>query len=205
MIETSGFQSRGGAATYAFDPARGPLLTEKYWGFTIRNTTRLTLWIGLTQFISLLVGAGFLAAALGLWFAQAGILPQESIVLRGLLSVFFVMLGAILISYANRGTASELQFDQNLGEVREVVHNRAGKPTLVSNCGFDALNGLAVDRRKGRADRVDLILRHQSVGSDMLVASGTEAQIGVLFGRLERELLCRHGNSFGLDAGDKSQ
>ena len=65
MTDTSGFQARVLPATTGFDAVSGPLLTETYWGFTLRKTRQLPSWIVITQVISFLLGAAFIAAALG--------------------------------------------------------------------------------------------------------------------------------------------
>ena len=189
MTDTSGFQARVLPATTGFDAVSGPLLTETYWGFTLRKTRQLPSWIVITQVISFLLGAAFIAAALGFWFVPDGAFQSETWTLRAGLCTFFTGIGLVLVNYANRGVESELQSDHKLGEVREVLRNRSGKSVLVSHFGFDAFTGLVIDRSGGSEQRVRLILRHENGFNNFVVGEGTEAQIGVLYGRLDRDML----------------
>mgnify|MGYP000161706803 CR=1 FL=1 len=189
MTDTSGFPARVRPSTIAFDPASGPLLTEKHWGFTIRNTAQLSSWTLVSQIISFFLGAVFIAAALGIWASHDALFQSDPFQMRLGISFMSAAMGVLFIHFANKGTVSELQFDLHLGEVREVMQNRTGKMSLVAHFGLDAFAGLAIDRSAGNADQVQLIMRHNDGVNNIIVAQGTEAQIGALFGRLDRDLL----------------
>ncbi len=188
MTDTSGFQPRS-SETSAFDDFGGPTLTETYWGFTVRKTRQLPSWIVLSQVVSFVFGAAFFAAALGLWFVPDGAFQSETLMMRVGLCSIFAAVGAVLVNYANRGVDAELQFDRNLGEVREVLRNRRGTAVLVTHFGFDAFSSLVIDRSKGSSSAVRLILRHENGFNNFIVAEGTEAQIGALYARIDRDML----------------
>jgi len=189
MTDISGFQGRTVPVTQASDASSGPLLTETYWGFTVNSTVNVPILVNLFQGAAMVVGAAFAAATLGLCVLPTALIQVDSALMRMSVGIVFATLSYLLISYANHGVASELQFDQGLGEVREVLRHRSGRTALIAHYGFDAFTGISVDRSRGDPDKVDLVLRHQESSHNLIVATGSEAQIGVLFGRLERDLL----------------
>jgi len=194
MGYTAGFQGRTVPVSSAAEFPTAPLLTETYWGFVVENTAKTpVLLIGL-QAIAMVFGAGFAAATLGIWGVPSQAIQIDSFFMRVGLSVFFAATSYYLIRYANHGVASELQFDQGLGEVREVIKSRSGKSVLHAHYGFDAFVGMTTDRSSGNPSDVRLILQHQDESQNVLVATGNEAQIGRLYGRLERDLLRENGS-----------
>lgn len=198
MTDTSNFQARTvPLLSKPAAPAR-PLLTETYWGFTIKSTLSPSFLMSFKQGFAMIGGAGFAAITLGLWSQSAVVSDMASISMRLGLSVFAAMASYMLITYANRGTASELQFDCSLGELREVVRSRSGKSVLLAHYGFDAFSGLTIDRSSGDPADVKLVLQHQDPADNILVANSTESQIGEIYGRLERDMLRENGSrSFG--------
>ena len=194
MTDTAGFQGRTVPVASAADFPTAPILKETYWGFVVNSTAQIPVWVHLTQAISLIFGAGFAAATLGIWAVPSAALQIDSLLIRTGLSVFFVIAAYLLIMFANRGVASELQVDQGLGEVREVIRSRSGKSVLLSHYGFDAFVGMTIDRSAGDPQSVHLILRHQDESQNLLVATGSDAQIGLLYGRFERDLLRENGS-----------
>jgi len=194
MTDISGFQGRTVPVSQGFNDIADQLLTETYWGFTVKNTQRASSIVQLSQAVSVVMGAGFAAAALGLWIVPSVAFQTDSALIRAGASVFFVIFSFFFISYANRGTVSELQIDLSLGEVREVLRHRSGSSSLLAHYGFDAFTGLSIDRSSGSPLQVKLILHHQDEAHDLVVATGNEPQIGKLFGRLERDLLRSEGS-----------
>ena len=197
MTDISGFQGRTVPVSQVFTDGSDQLLTETYWGFTVKNTQRASSIVQLSQAVSVVIGAGFAAATLGLWIVPSVAFQTDSALIRAGASVFFVIFSYFFISYANRGTVSELQIDLSLGEVREVrevLRHRSGSSSLLAHYGFDAFTRLSIDRSSGSPLQVKLILHHQDEAHDLVVATGNEPQIGKLFGRLERDLLRSEGS-----------
>lgn len=170
-----------------FKTSSGPILTETYWGFTVRNTVNLSSWLILGQMVSFLFGAAFIAAAFGLWAVPSAIAHAETLSLRFGISCMFGALGYVLISFANQGRTVDLQFDLNLGEIRAVVPNRSGSSRLVSQYGFDAFDEMNISG--GTDGLVALTLQTSRGEGALVVAQGTEPQIGALYARLDRDLL----------------
>ena len=194
MTDTAGFQGRSVPVATAAEVPAAPLLSETYWGFVVKSTAITPAWLVGAQAISMVLGAGFAAATIGIWGIPSAAIQVDSFYMRVGLSVFFALSAYYFIAYANRGIASELQIDQGLGEVREVLVSRSGKSVLQAHFGFDAFVGMTVDRSAGDPTGIRLVLLHQDEAQNILVATGTEAQIGLLYGRLERDLLRQNGS-----------
>lgn len=187
MTDTSEFLSSSSAAADVFKTNTGPILTENYWGFTVRNTANVSSGVLLLQLAAYLFGAAFAAAALGLWAVPSAFLSLDAIGMRIGLSGLFATLSFLLIGYANQGRTVELQFDQNLGEIRAVMPLRGGASRLVAQYGFDSFGEMTITRCA--EDQVALTLKPTGHGALLVVAQGTEPQIGALYARLDRDLL----------------
>lgn len=171
---------------------------ETYWGYVVRCTEMDSAWVKLAQGMAWFAGIGLSIAALGLWMvpmtqAQTAILPMK-------LGATFVLSGiaVYLLWYASRGTHSELQIDTSLGEVREIVRNQAGRPTLLGRHGFDAIGGVVIDRAGHRHGRACLVLRYGNTAQFMPVAWGQERDLTALRNRMGHDMMLRAGASEGL-------
>lgn len=193
MTDISGFQTRTVQVNQVKNDVSEQLVSETYWGFTVKNTQRTSSIVQVSQAVSIVIGAGFGAATLGMLVVPSAAFQLDSMLIRIGASLFFAMASFFFISYGNRGTISELQIDRALGEVREVLKHRSGSSSLLAHYGFDSFTGLSVDRSSGDPEQIKLYLHHQDRAYDMFVATGSEYQIGHLFGRLERDLLTVKG------------
>tara|TARA_R110002051_G_scaffold14460_4_gene46829 strand:- start:3458 stop:4078 length:621 start_codon:yes stop_codon:yes gene_type:complete len=189
MTDTSVYHSENAKKKRSFNSDVGPLVQESYWGYSVQNTTNVPLFFHVFQGVAFFVGAAFLAAIAGLWIIPSAAFQSDSMTLRLGLSVFFGALAWFMITYANRAVATEVQVDCNLCEVREVLKNRVGKSTLVGQFGFDSFSGITIDRSSGDKDHVRLVLNSHDPVQHVLVATGSEARVGVLYGRMTRDLI----------------
>ncbi|MCO4848868.1 MAG: hypothetical protein KC448_12960 [Yoonia sp.] len=187
MTDTSGYHAPRIPSVDVFRSNSGPVLTETYWGFTVRNSLNVPTWGVLLQMTALLFGAAFAAAAFGLWAVPSSVIQSDTFGLRIGLSGFFAGMGFLLIGYAMQGRVVEFQFDQNLGEIREVMPNRSGTSRLVGQYGFDCFCDMAISQCG--AEKVALVLKQSGNGHALVIAQGTEPQIGALYARLDRDLL----------------
>jgi len=100
--------------------------------------------------------------------------------------------GGFFLWYASRGTQTEIHVDTRLAELREVVVNRAGRPTLLSRHGFDAVADVAFDpdgapdapRQTGA-----LVIRNEETSALVQVATGSFEALDRLRQRLGRDLM----------------
>ena len=189
MTDTSVYQPTAAKKTASFHPDTGPVVQENYWGYAVQNTSHVPVSFYVLQGVALFFGAALVAAVAGLWLVPSAALQSDSLILRLGLGVFFGGVAWLLIAYANRGVATEIQIDSNLCEIREVLKNRLGKSTLISQFGFESFSGMTIDRSGGDKACVRLILNSHDPAQHILVAAGSEARIGVLYGRMTRDLM----------------
>ena len=187
MTDISSFQATSIPNIDVFQANAGPVLTETYWGFTVRNTANVQTWVILLQFIAFLFGAAFFAAVFWLWALPSSIIQSDTIGMRVGLSAVFAVIGYLLINYANHGRVVEFQIDQSLGEIREVVRNRSGTSRLIGQYGFDAFCDMAIT--PCGPEKVALVLKQTGTANALVITQGTEPQIGTLYARLDRDLL----------------
>ena len=166
-------------------------IDETYWGYVVRGTDGVPMRVQIAQGMAWFTGICFAIAALGMWAIpmtqfQGEVLPMK-------LGTTIVMVGfaAYLLWFASRGTHSELQFDTRLGEVREIVRNQAGRPTLIGRYGFDAIGGVHIDRSATRHGQACLVLRQGNTAQFIPVAWAQERQLLGLRDRLGMDLMIR--------------
>ena len=82
MTDTSGYQAPSIPTVDVFQTNAGPVLTETYWGFSVRNTANFQAWVILLQLAAFLFGAAFFAAAFGLWAVPSSIMQSDTIGMR---------------------------------------------------------------------------------------------------------------------------
>lgn len=170
------------------------VVDDTYWGYVVRCTEAESIWVQIAQGAAWFAGICFAIAAVGLWAVPMTQLEAEILPMK--LGATFVLSGmaVYLLWFASRGTHSELQVDTSLGEVREIVRNQAGSPTLLGRHGFDAIGGVLIDRSTLRQGRACLVLRYGNTTQFMPVAWGTEDELKGLRDRMGHDLMIRPAN-----------
>jgi len=162
---------------------------ETYWGYIVHKADGPAMPTVILQGLSMFLGASFAAAALGLLLAPHLLTGSTDLMVRGGAAVLFGAIAAYLLWFASRGSQSEIQIDNSLGEVREVVRNRAGKPSLIGRYGFDSIGGVFLDRAGSKGTSAILMLRYRNTAQTLPVATGTETELSDLKDRLGRDLM----------------
>jgi len=175
-------------ASFGKEP-RAYSVDETYWGYIVQKGDGPATPTVILQGMSMFMGASFAAAALGLLLAPHLITGSTDIIMRSGASVLFGAIAAYLLWFASRGSQSEIQIDNTLGEVREVVRNRAGKPSLIGRYGFDSIGGVFLDRANAKGTRAVLMLRYRNTAQTLPVATGPESELVSLKDRLGRDLM----------------
>lgn len=158
-------------------------LQETYWGYAIVKLGPPPVSLIAMQSISLIGGAGCLAAAFALmWRAD-----HVDMIVRAPLAVVCTALGAMLLWYASRGIQSQIEIDTTRGEVREVARNRLGVSTVIASYGFDCIGSVFISRVAGR--RPVLSLRYRNTARRLDVACAEEVDLERLRDRLGRDLI----------------
>lgn len=181
---------RTGFDTPAIDMSHASMaLDETYWGYIIRDMRRSDSMLVAMQLAAGAMAAAFAVATIGLWAMPSMAFTGAAIMSKAILSAFFLGMAGVLAWYATRGCRSELQVDLRLGEVREVVRNRAGRATLIGRYGFDSIGGAFLDNAKSAKGTATLKIRYRNTTRTIEVARGPLARIEALRDRLGRDLL----------------
>ncbi len=162
---------------------------EIFWGYKIRSNLGAPLGLMLAQVISFFFGACLLTAAFGLFVMPSMMFSTDVGAMRIGVAVLFAGLAAYLLWFASRGTKSELHVDTSLGEIREVISNRAGRPSTVGVYGFDTIGGVFLEQAAREDGMMTLVLRYRNTAQTVPVAIGTEAQLMGLRDRLANDLM----------------
>lgn len=161
---------------------------DTYWGYKIRSGRGPSFGVALGQAASFFFGVCFLTAAIGILALPTLFFDGELGAMRIGSAALFGAMAAYLLWFASRGTRTEVHVDTSLGEVREVICNRAGRPTTVGSYGFDMIGGVMLEQDSAR-DTSQLVMQYQSSSQNVVVAEGTDAQLVSLRDRLAQDLL----------------
>jgi hypothetical protein len=171
------------------DSAREGFRTEEtHWGYIVRSTSETGHGLILAQSLSLLTGAALLAAAIGMWLIPGMMFGTDALMMRLFASIVFVAASALLLWYSSRGTISEIQIDNNRGEIREVIRNHTGKMSLLACYSFDSIGGVFLEPT-GSKDAASLVLRYRNSSEKVEVASGSQVELVSLRDRISRDVI----------------
>lgn len=187
-----GLQGRAQVLNAHRDKTMGFAVEDAYWGYVIRSTARTPLYQNFVQGVAFVLGLVLLLATLGLWLLPDSLLSGPVLGLKFGASTIASMAGWYFLWYASRGTRTEVHVDTRLAEVREVVTNRVGRPTLLSRHGFDAVAEVAIDidEAAGPSRRpACLVIRNEETSALVRVASGSREALDRLRQKLGRDLM----------------
>ncbi len=182
------FNASAGALQGEFARMSSFSVEDTYWGYIIRSGRGPSVGVMLAQAASFFFGACFLTASLGILLLPTLIFDGDLGVMRMAAAVLFGAVAAYLLWFASRGTQAEVHVDTSVGEIREVICNRAGKPTTVGCYGFDTIGGVFLDEQEP-GGRASLVLQYRNTSQSVAVAEGTAAQLLSLRDRLGQDLM----------------
>lgn len=168
------------ASTFAVEDA--------VWGYKIKSGRRASFAVALGQAVSFFFGVCFLTAALGILLLPTLFFGGDFGAMRVGSAALFGAGAAYLLWFASRGTHAEVHVDTSTNEIREVIANRAGKPTTVAVYGFETISGIFLENNDQNG-LTQLVLHSGDGIPAMLVAEGTEVQLIPLRDRLARDLV----------------
>lgn len=164
------------------------VVEDIYWGYIIRSGLGPSLGVALAQAVCFFFGVCLLTAAAGLLVLPALFFDGDLSTMRIGSAALFGAFAVYLLWFASRGTQAEVHVDTSVGEVREVICNRAGNPTTVGCFGFDTIGGVYLDQSENGKTAV-LSLRYRNTSQTVTVAEGSEAQLISLRDRLANDLM----------------
>ncbi|MEO1639757.1 MAG: hypothetical protein AAFU41_10985 [Pseudomonadota bacterium] len=161
---------------------------DVYWGYMIRPNRGPKFSVALGQAVSFFFGVCFMTACLGILVLPTLFFDGELGSMRVGSATLFGAAAIYLLWFASRGTLPEVHIDTNLGEVREVICNRAGRPTTVGAYSFDAIGSVLMEENPDTS-RAKLILQYRDTQKGVIVAEAPTAQLIALRNRLAHDLL----------------
>ena len=166
-------------------------MRETHWGYIITGAEAEKMRVRALQIAAMAVGAAFMTCAVALWVFPSAATAHGFEFHLGL-SCAFVALGFFLVRFATRGTLVEIEVDLKAKELREVVRNRTGRPSLLGKWSFDSFGGLFIDRSKLSIDQAALMLRYRDTATVVEIASGPLSVIEPLRDRIGRDVFAAH-------------
>lgn len=161
---------------------------DVFWGYMIRSGRGPSFGVAMGQALSFFFGVCFATVSVGLLVLPALFFDGDIGAMRVGAAALFGAMAAYLLWFASRGTKAEVHVDTSLSEIREVICNRAGKPTTVGSYGFDEIGGVFVHENE-TTGLSQLILQYRNTSQTVAVAEGTVAQLIPLRDRLAKDLL----------------
>ena len=162
-------------------------IKETFWGYQINSGRSPATGLVLAQAFSYFLGTCIMITAVSV-IALPIFFSSDSIgVIRIVVAVLFGAVAFYLLWFASRGSHAETHVDTSVGEIRQVISNRAGKPTTVGAYGFDVISGVHIIDAHGAMSL--LVLQYRDTDQQLSVAEGLEAQLVPLRDRLARDLL----------------
>lgn len=163
-------------------------IEDASWGYIIRSDKGDSLGVVVLQSASFLLGVGFLIAAVGMVTLSPLMFGAELTPFRMGAAVLFGAASAYLLWFASRGTQTEIQIDTSLREIREVIRNRAGRPSTVGTYDFAAMTDVFV-QESDAAGGAMLVVQDDDHGVSICVAKAPAAALGALEDRVARDVL----------------
>lgn len=161
---------------------------ETYWGYIVRSGRRPGTAVMLAQGVSFFFGACLLSAAIGILLLPTSMFDGGLGTMRMGAAVLFAAVALYLLWFASRGSVPDLHVDTSIGEIREVISNRVGRPSTVGCYGFDAIGGIFMEHNPD-ASTDTLVLRYRNTAQTVCVAEGIAAQLTPLRDRLGEDLM----------------
>ncbi|SFR41737.1 hypothetical protein SAMN04488005_1685 [Yoonia tamlensis] len=164
---------------------------DTFWGYQIRSGTSPALGVILAQSASYFFGACLMISAVSITIVPLLFTGEGVGTMRIVASVLLGAAAFYLLWFASRGSQTEIHVDTSVGEIRQVISNRAGRPTTVGAYGFDTIGGVHII--DGHGPMSLLVLQYRDTDQQISVAEGLEAQLIALRDRLARDLMVGGG------------
>lgn len=159
-----------------------------FWGYIIRSGLGPSIGVAFAQAVCFFFGVCLLTAAAGILLLPTLFFDGDLGAMRIGSAALFGAFAFYLLWFASRGTQTEVHVDTSVGEVREVICNRAGRPTTVGCFGFDTIGGVYL-QHDDVSEKAVLSLRYRNTSQSVTIAEGTEAQLIGLRDRLAGDLM----------------
>jgi hypothetical protein len=161
---------------------------DTYWGYIIHSDKGRAVGYAVAQSVSFLLGVAFLTFALGIVALSPLVFGAALSPVRIGAAVLFGAAAAYLLWFASRGTQTEVHIDTSTRELREVICNRAGRPTTVGTHDFGTITGVFLDG-PDHGEIAMLVVQDRDSDYSICLAQAPQGQLLALRDRVARDLL----------------
>lgn len=164
-------------------------ICETSWGYIIQSDTEWSNRAALIERVCAMAGIAFLVAASGQWlFPQVHAAIDFAHPERVASTLGLAMPALMFLWISDRGMTREVQVDVTKSCLRLCVRNRRGKTRVLRAVPFERIASAYVKRSGAPGAPAQLFLRLHGHRPVMHIASGREATLRVLHGRLNEEI-----------------
>lgn len=163
-------------------------IEDTNWGYIVRSNEKTPLSTTIAQVAAWFFATLFFLTAIGLWVAPGIAAGADTVYIKTGASVFFISIGLFLLSYSVRGSKSEFHIEPGKSEMRTVMVNRSGAPTVLSNYEFRDLDDIII-RHLDEEKKVETLLLSYKNGMHFVpVISGDSEELVTLKKRIISDL-----------------
>lgn len=162
-------------------------LDERRWGYILNAPGRSYLQMNMMQRVSVFVAAYLLSYTFSCLVAVATGLNTSVDILCVAASGLVGLLALPFIWFATRGTQAYIYINTYRNELREVVPNLIGKPTVLRRVPFRDIGGVRIDHG-GAGERAVLLLRQGSQWRRVAILEGGRRGLTSLREKLAKDV-----------------
>ncbi|MDU8945712.1 hypothetical protein [Ovoidimarina sediminis] len=170
----------------------GPMVTETYWGYTIRDPEDRFDSETLVEIMLRFLGLILVMSAYGQWLLPASIFPGDAFLTKACLAFVFGAGGVAIYYYGSRGLQTEVHIDLARRELRLSRRNCRGQSRLKHVVPMAKVESAYLKRDEGVPGKAHLFLRFAGRRQPVEVANGRETDLTVLLRRLSVDLRPMH-------------
>ena len=178
-----------GAPTFGDAQLAGSPLTvdTRRWGYVLNAPGMTYAELTIAQRLSVLLAAYLLAFAIGCATPWVFGLTSAFDPMRLAVVLFFAALALPFGWYATRGNKAYIYVNLYRSELREVVPNLIGRPTVIRRMPFSEIGGVRIDHQ-GEGERAVLMLWQNGEWRRIAKLDGQRRHLTTLRERLARDL-----------------
>lgn len=167
------------------------ILEERRWGYILNAPGKSYLQMNMMQRVSVFVAAYLLAYSLSCLVPLVTGMSMGFDILRVSAAALVGLMSLPFIWFATRGTKAYIYINTYRNELREVVPNLIGKPTVLRRVPFKDIGGVRIDHG-GAGERAVLMLWQGSQWRRVAVLEGGRHGLTSLREKLAKDFFSEH-------------
>ena len=166
----------------------GPMVTETYWGYSIRGAEERFDSETLVEILLRFLGLILVVSAYGQWLLPPSLFPGDPFLTKACLAFVFGAGGVAVYYYGSRGMQTEIHVDLARREVRLSRRTCRGQSRLRQVVPMAQVESAYLKRDEAAPASARLLLRFAGRRQPVEVAHGREADLTTLLRRLSVDL-----------------